>query len=113
MGRFRYHLFACTNDRPAGHPRGSCIARGITPLLDELKELSLLSSVPGSLRINKCGCLDACEEGPVLAIYPDGVYYRVQSSDDVRRIVKEHLEQGKIVSDLQIPNPPEQGAKNR
>ncbi len=112
MGRFRYHLFACTNDRPPNHPRGSCAARGIAPLLDELKEAVLLSPVPGPIRINKSGCLDTCEEGPVLAIYPDGVYYRIQTSEDVKRIVSEHLQKGHIVSDLQIDNPPELGGRS-
>jgi len=112
MGRFRYHLFACTNDRPANHPRGSCASRGIAPLLDELKEEVLLSSVPGPIRINKSGCLDACEDGPVLAIYPDGIYYRVQTSEDVKRIVSEHLQKGLVVSDLQINNPPESRGKS-
>ncbi|MHB8421576.1 MAG: (2Fe-2S) ferredoxin domain-containing protein [Leptospirales bacterium] len=106
MGRFRYHVFACTNKRAPEHPRGSCISRNAEEILSIFREELKLHEIPQPFRINKSGCLDACEEGPVFAIYPDGVYYRVQSREDVRRIVKEHLMNGVIVSDLQIPSPP-------
>ncbi len=107
MGRFRYHVFACTNKRTDGHPRGSCIDRNAEEILSMFREELKLHDIPQPFRINKSGCLDACEEGPVFAIYPDGVYYRIQSREDVRRVVKEHLSGGVIVSDLQIPVPSE------
>ncbi len=107
MGRFRYHVFACTNKRTDGHPRGSCIDRNAEEILSMFREELKLHDIPQPFWINKSGCLDACEEGPVFAIYPDGVYYRIQSREDVRRIVKEHLSGGVIVSDLQIPVPSE------
>lgn len=106
MGRFRYHVFACTNKRDPAHPRGSCQARNAEEILSMFRAELKLANIPQPFRINKSGCLDACEEGPVFAVYPDGVYYRLTSQEDVRRVVKEHLQDGMIVADLQIPSPP-------
>ena len=106
MSRYRYQLFLCTNERPSGEPRGSCQARGALPLLEVVKEEALRAGVPGPFRANRSGCLDACESGPVLAVYPDGIYYRVTNREEIARIMKEHLSEGRIVAELQIPNPP-------
>jgi (2Fe-2S) ferredoxin len=105
MSRYRYHLFLCTNDRPADHPRGSCLKKGAEPLLEILKEEAGKARIPGPWRSNRSGCLDACESGPVMAVYPDGIYYRVTGREDIARIMQDHLIEGRIVTDLQIPNP--------
>jgi (2Fe-2S) ferredoxin len=54
------------------------------------------------VRVNACGCLDRCSEGPVLVVYPDGVWYTYFSRADVDRIVEEHLVQGRVVESLRI-----------
>ena len=87
---FDVHVFACTNRRPDGHQRGSCAARGSERLRDyfksRVKELGL-----GRVRVNTAGCLDRCESGPCIVIYPDGIWYRVETTADVDRILSEHL----------------------
>ena len=105
MSRYRYHLFLCTNERPSDHPRGSCLSRGAGPLLDIVKEEAVRAGAPGPFRSNRSCCLDACEDGPVLAVYPDGVYYRVTNREEIARVMKEHLVEGRVVPELQIPNP--------
>lgn len=105
MSRYRYHLFLCTNERPSDHPRGSCLSRGAGPLLDIVKEEAVRAGAPGPFRSNRSGYLDACEDGPVLAVYPDGVYYRVTNREEIARVMKEHLVEGRVVPELQIPNP--------
>ena len=96
---YRIHVFACTNQRPDGHPRGSCAARGAEPLRDYLKarakELGL-----GDVRVNSAGCLDRCEFGPVMVIYPEGVWYAYRSSEDVDEILATHLVGGGRVERL-------------
>lgn len=109
MSRYRAHLFLCTNERPADHPRGSCRARGAEPLLEIIKEEARKAGVPEPFRANRSGCLDACESGPVLAVYPDGVFYTVRNREEIARIITEHLVGGKVVSDLAIPDPPRRG----
>ncbi|MCL4405752.1 MAG: (2Fe-2S) ferredoxin domain-containing protein [Firmicutes bacterium] len=107
MGRYRYHVFACTNKRDPEHPRGSCQLRNAEEVLSLFREELKQANIPQPFRINKSGCLDACEEGPVFAVYPDGVYYRLKTREDVRQVVRQHLLNGVVVSDLQIPSPPD------
>lgn len=90
---FAAHVFVCCNRRPDGHKRGSCAASGSEKLRDYMKsrakELGLKD-----LRINQAGCLDRCEFGPTLVIYPEGVWYGFRSKADVDEILETHL-QGK------------------
>ena len=93
------HVFACVNERPAGHKRGSCKERGGEPLRNDMKarakELGL-----GNLRINQAGCLDRCELGPVMVIYPEGIWYRAETTADIDEILETHLRRGERVTRL-------------
>ncbi len=101
---YKSHVFFCTNERPDGHPRGCCKARGAEKLRNYMKarakELGL-----DRTRINAAGCLDRCELGPTLVVYPEGVWYRCESIEDVERVLVEHLQKGNLVKDLMLgPN---------
>ena len=95
------HVFVCTNERPAGHPRGCCKARGSEKLRDYMKarakELGLQR-----VRINTAGCLDRCELGPTMVIYPEGVWYRPQSPADIDEILAVHVRDGGRVERLML-----------
>lgn len=99
---FDAHLFVCTNRRPDGHARGSCAARGSEQLRDYMKarakELGL-----ASVRVNSSGCLDRCELGPCLVVYPEGVWYRVDSTSDVDAVLAAHLVAGGRATALMLP----------
>lgn len=90
---FRAHVFVCCNRRPEGHRRGSCAARGSDALRDYMKvrakELGLTN-----IRINQAGCLDRCEFGPAVVIYPEGVWYSPRTQADVDTILEVHLLSG-------------------
>ncbi|MBY0429918.1 MAG: (2Fe-2S) ferredoxin domain-containing protein [Rhodospirillales bacterium] len=96
---YRIHVFACTNERPTGHSRGSCAARGGIGLRDYMKarakELGLKD-----VRINSAGCLDRCELGPVMVIYPEGVWYSCHSPADVDEVLETHILKGGRVDRL-------------
>ncbi|MGE5548150.1 MAG: (2Fe-2S) ferredoxin domain-containing protein [Solirubrobacterales bacterium] len=98
---YRLHVFACTNRRPDGHPRGSCAAKGSEALRDYMKarakELGL-----AAVRINSAGCLDRCELGPVLVVYPDGIWYGVRTHADIDEILQTHLVEGGRVERLML-----------
>jgi (2Fe-2S) ferredoxin len=95
------HVFVCTNERPAGHPRGCCKAKGSEKLRDYMKarakELGL-----NTARINTAGCLDRCELGPVMVIYPEGVWYSPRSTADIDEILTTHLLAGGRVGRLML-----------
>jgi (2Fe-2S) ferredoxin len=95
------HVFVCTNERPAGHPRGCCKGKGAEKLRNYMKvrakELGL-----ERVRINNAGCLDRCELGPTLVIYPEGVWYRPTSPADIDEILTTHLVGGARVERLML-----------
>jgi len=102
MSRFKKHIFVCNNQRQAEDPRGCCSARGSVALLDYLKKRVHESGLKGKVRVNKAGCLDACQYGPTLVIYPDDVWYSPQTQEDMDEILTEHIENNRIVERLLI-----------
>ncbi|MDP3620713.1 MAG: (2Fe-2S) ferredoxin domain-containing protein [Polynucleobacter sp.] len=97
---FKHHLFFCLNERANGE---NCCAQHnafelFTYAKNRVKELGL--SGTGKIRVNKAGCLDACNQGPVLVIYPEGVWYTFIDTEDVEEIIQSHLIQGKPVQRL-------------
>lgn len=107
MRPYEKHVFVCVHRRPPGHPKGCCAEKGSEEIRDlfkaELKKRGLL----GRMRPNAAGCLDACAEGPAVVVYPDGVWYRVETAEHVREIVDAHLVGGEPVEHLRLrPSPP-------
>jgi (2Fe-2S) ferredoxin len=98
---YEAHVFCCTNRRPAGHPRGCCADKGSEELRDYMKgrakDLGLKK-----VRINISGCLDRCELGPTVVIYPEGVWYSVASKADVDEVLQTHLIEGGRVKRLML-----------
>ena len=99
---FEAHLFVCTNRRPDGHERGSCAARGSERLRDYMKARAKELGIAGA-RVNSSGCLDRCELGPCMVIYPEGVWYRVDSTADVDAVLEAHLVTGGRATGLMLP----------
>jgi (2Fe-2S) ferredoxin len=102
MSYYRHHVFFCTNLREDG--RQSCEHCGARALRDyakkRCKELGIAG--PGRVRINTAGCLDRCEQGPVMVIYPEDTWYTYVDSEDLEEIIQEHLQNGRIVERLRI-----------
>ena len=96
------HLFVCCNRRPDGHPRGSCAAKGSERLRDYMKARAKEMGLP-RIRVNAAGCLDRCELGPCMVIYPEGVWYRITSPADVDKILAQHVRDGRRVTELMLP----------
>ncbi len=99
---FAFHVFVCTNRRADTHARGSCAARGSERLRDYMKARAKEAGI-ASIRINTAGCLDRCELGPCVVVYPQGIWYRVNSTEDVDRVLAEHIAGGTPPRDLMLP----------
>ena len=99
---FQHHVFFCINERDDG--RACCADRNAQALQEYAKKRlkTLNMNGPGKIRINKAGCLDRCEEGPVLVIYPEGIWYTYIDEEDIDEIVDSHLIAGKPVERLKI-----------
>src|SRR5436305_9577657 len=100
MPRFSHHVFVCGNVREPGHPRGCCDPSGHQRLREAFKKELKKAGLGPLVRANHAGCLDQCEHGPVVVIYPQGVWYGGVTADDVPRIVRETLVEGKVLDDL-------------
>jgi (2Fe-2S) ferredoxin len=102
MNYYKRHVFFCCNQREPGaqccNGHGAQELRGYAK--DRVKALKL--DGPGKVRINQAGCLDRCEKGPVLVIYPEGVWYTYVDREDIDDIISEHLQHGRIVERLRI-----------
>jgi (2Fe-2S) ferredoxin len=103
MPAFTHHLFVCGNVREPGHKRGCCDRQGTQTLREAFKK-GLKAAAPGvRARANHSGCLDQCEHGPTVVIYPQGIWYGHVTVDDVPRIIEKTLNHGEILEDLVIP----------
>jgi len=102
MSHYKHHVFFCCNQRNEG--ARCCADHGAQDLRDyakkKVKELKL--SGPGKTRINQAGCLDRCDEGPVLVVYPEAVWYTYVDREDIDEIISEHLQHGRVVERLKI-----------
>ena len=102
MPAFERHVFVCHNVRPEGAARPSCTQDGKSDLHARLQQLSKAAGLGGKVRINKAGCLDQCEHGPVVVVYPEGVWYGNVRPEDAAEIVEEHLAGGRPVERLRV-----------
>ena len=102
MAAFTHHLFVCENRREPGHARGSCDAAGGGDLRSAFKAELKRAGLAATTRANAAGCLDQCEHGPVVVIYPQGLWYGPVRREDVARIVERTLRRGEVLDDLRI-----------
>lgn len=95
------HVFCCENVRPDDHPRGSCAKKGSVRLRNYMKakakELGL-----ERVRVNAAGCLDRCELGPTVVIYPEGVWYHIETMADADEVLERHVVAGERVERLML-----------
>lgn len=89
------HVFVCTGPRCAPETSPALYAH----LKARLKELGLDE---GDERINRsqCHCFGICQGGPILAVYPEGVWYHHVTIEKLERIIEEHLVNNRPVQDL-------------
>lgn len=105
MPPYKYHLFVCTNRRPEGHPKGCCSEKGSEAIREFFKEEIRRLGLRSHVRANIAGCLDTCQFGPSVVIYPEAVWYRVSSLEDAKEILECHIQRGQIVERLRMPRP--------
>ncbi|MBU0499194.1 MAG: (2Fe-2S) ferredoxin domain-containing protein [Gammaproteobacteria bacterium] len=103
MAFYQQHLFVCNNRREDGTP--CCAMLGASEAKGHLKKRAKEAGIhePGGVRINSAGCMGRCDEGPVIVIYPEGVWYTYVDSQDLDEIFEEHLLAGRPVERLRLP----------
>ena len=98
----KHHFFVCMNQRPPGHPRGSCGAAGASTVFEafagEVEQQALYEEV----MVTGTFCMGPCDQGPTVVAYPEGIWYGSVTPADVPEIIKQHRAGG-VVERLQIP----------
>ena len=104
MSYYKHHVFFCTNQREPGEM--CCNNNGAQAMRDYCKDRVKAAGdkIPGNVRINSAGCLDHCDKGPVIVVYPEATWYTYVDQEDIDEIVDSHLGQGKIVERLLLEN---------
>lgn len=98
--RYQHHIFVCTNQKAEG--KACCGAEHGMELVEKFREAIIERGLKGKVRAQKSGCLDACKSGPVVVIYPSGVYYGGVKKKDVSVIIDQHIIKGEIVVDKEL-----------
>ncbi len=98
MEPFRRHVFVCMQEKPEG--AASCPANKSLPVLQALEREVMSQGLDDDVQITTSGCLGLCDDGPILIVYPEGVWYHKVKAEDVAEIVGSHLKLGHVVSRL-------------
>ena len=94
LKKIRMHVLVCVHK--------TCRRQGAKDSLRELKRAIREEDLRGSVLITKVKGLDQCGRGPVMAVYPDGVWYGGVSADLARAIVKEHVRAGHMPTGVKV-----------
>jgi (2Fe-2S) ferredoxin len=102
MSYYQRHMFICTNQRDNGE--ACCAQANAQAMVDHAKARVKTLGIAGAgqVRVQKAGCLDRCNEGPVAVVYPEGVWYTFVDSSDIDDIIDTHLVGGEVVERLKI-----------
>ena len=106
MPHFERHVFVCTNLRPETNPKGCCAAKDGQIIRDTMKKKAAAMGLHGLVRVNNAGCLDSCERGVVMVVYPEQVWYGQVTVDDLDEILSSHIIGGKVVERLALDRTP-------
>ncbi len=87
---FHKHIFICTNQRTGGE-RKSCGEQHGMELVTAFKKSLKDKQLPIRVRAQRAGCLDICDFGPTIAVYPEGVFYVNVQLSDVEEIIQSHI----------------------
>jgi (2Fe-2S) ferredoxin len=104
MSRFQRHVFVCINEREPGHPKGCCFEKGSAAVREMFKDELKKRGLSHIVRANNSGCLDACEYGVSMVIYPEGIWYGGVTKEDVEEIIDRTIINGEVIQRLLIPN---------
>jgi (2Fe-2S) ferredoxin len=104
MAPFDTHIFICCNQRERGHPRGSCNPDADDRLQKAFKKALAERGLSTRVRANKSGCLDQCEHGPTVVVYPDTIWYGRVTEADIPEIIDQHIVSGQPVTRLRLPD---------
>lgn len=100
---YEKHVFVCTNQKTDG--KKCCANAGSKEIAVYLKQKLQVEGCwgPDKIRLSTSGCLGRCANGPCLLVYPEGVWYRIESEAQVDELIEKHLKNNEIIQEWVIP----------
>ncbi|MFZ7104291.1 MAG: 2Fe-2S ferredoxin [Peptococcaceae bacterium] len=102
MKKPKHHIFVCSSSRVNGQQKGYCHSNAgveiVLKFMEEIEERELA----GEVFVSNTGCFALCDQGPIVVVYPDNVWYGSVTPEDVEEIFDEHIESGSVVKRLEI-----------
>jgi (2Fe-2S) ferredoxin len=105
MKRFEKHIFVCENKRPPDNPKGCCFDKGSSAVREQFKKRLAELGLKSEIRASSSGCLDACEFGASIVVYPEQIWYGGVTISHVEEIIQSHLIGNIPVKRLMITHP--------
>jgi len=103
---FKHHVLICTQSKPPMVP--SCGAVGSAEILDLFRKEIFNAGLENDVMVTGTGCIGLCTRGANVVVYPSGKFYTAVKSDEVKKIVEDHLKKGVVV---ERNDPPEDNLK--
>ena len=97
-----FYIFKCEQSAPPGMPKPSCVRPETQDLFQHLATTLMQKGIMGTVQPIRTGCLNRCQQGPVMLVEPGHVMYTNLDKDKISRIIDEHIIGGKIVTDYVI-----------
>ncbi|SHH67515.1 2Fe-2S ferredoxin [Clostridium grantii] len=101
MMNIKKHIFVCTSCRINGVQKGFCHQKGAVDLVEMLNE-EIRDRDLSDVMVTNTGCFGICEKGPVMVVYPEGVWYGNVTEDDIEEIIESYIENDEPVGRLMI-----------
>lgn len=102
MNKPKKHIFICTSSRVNGQPKGFCQNKSAPELVGVFMEEIEERGMGGEVFVSNTGCFALCEQGPIVVVYPDNVWYGAVTPEDVEKIMDQHIEGGNPVKRLEL-----------
>lgn len=98
----KYHVFVCTSSKINGQQKGFCYSKDAVQLIQAFIEEIEIRELTDEVIVSNTGCLGLCSSGPIVVVYPEGIWYKGVTIDDVSEIVESHFEKGIRVERLEL-----------
>lgn len=102
MVNLKHHIFVCTSCRMNGQQKGFCYSKESVDIVQRLIEAIEDLDLSGEVMITNTGCFGICNQGPIMVVYPEGIWYGAVTEEDVDKIVEQHIINGLPVEELRI-----------
>jgi (2Fe-2S) ferredoxin len=102
-----FYIFKCQQSAPPGMPKPSCVKANdpeSQQLFQHLAQSLMMKGIIGTVSPIQTGCLNRCQQGPVMLVEPGHTMYVGLTKEKIDRIIEEHIIGGKVVEEYVVPS---------